>query len=260
MQFTGPGKNELARFNPDGTAILIGYRGSIAHGLWEDPNSEFSTDDIDLMGVCTGTPEYYFGLKSFMGKRQVHETAFYQWDYVGYELRKFTRLLAKSNPNVTSLLWMEQHMYVSVNKSGQLLIDNRELFSSKLAYKSFVGYANNQIYRMTHNACEGYMGEKRKKIVERFGFDTKNAAHAIRLLRMGIEFLNEGRMHVHRHDRHQLLEIKHGEWTLNRVKTEADKLTALALEAVTRSSLPSEPDYDKINELLIDILTSELGM
>jgi len=34
----------------------------------------------------------------------------------------------------------------------------------------------------------GYMGKKRRELVMRVGYDAKNAAHLIRLLRMGIEF------------------------------------------------------------------------
>jgi hypothetical protein len=46
----------------------------------------------------------------------------------------------------------------------------------------------------------GYMGQKRRESVRRVGYDAKNAAHLIRLLRMGIEFLTEGTMHVERAD------------------------------------------------------------
>jgi len=42
------------------------------------------------------------------------------------------------------------------------------------------------------------MGKKRRELVMRVGYDSKNAAHLIRLLRMGIEFLTEGTMYVER--------------------------------------------------------------
>jgi len=37
----------------------------------------------------------------------------------------------------------------------------------------------------------GYLGDKRKQLVLKHGYDAKNAAHLIRLLRMGIEFLTK---------------------------------------------------------------------
>jgi hypothetical protein len=87
----------------------------------------------------------------------------------------------------------------------------------------------------------GYMGKKRRELVRRFGYDAKNAAHLIRLLRMGIEFLTEGTLHVERADATELLDIKRGAWPLEKVKSEAERLFTLAQEAYVRSSLPPNP-------------------
>jgi hypothetical protein len=109
---------------------------------------------------------------------------------------------------------------------------------------------------MTHCACEGYMGQKRKQLVERFGYDTKNAAHLIRLLRMAIEFLNESVFYVQREsDATQLLDIKMGKWTLEQVKAEADRLFQRAEAAYDKSTLPAQPDMAKINELTVSIVS-----
>ncbi len=119
----------------------------------------------------------------------------------------------------------------------------------------FVGYAKGQLHRMTHLAFQGYMGEKRKRLVMEFGYDTKNACHLIRLLKMSIEFLNEGRLYVKRHeDADMLLSIKRGEWSLEQIKKEADRLFKLAEIANMKSKLPEYPDHEKINKLCVDIL------
>src|SRR5678815_5144316 len=89
----------------------------------------------------------------------------------------------------------------------------------------------------------GYMGKKRRELVRRVGYDAKNAAHLIRLLRMNIEFLTEGTLYVERADAVELLDIKRGVWPLEKVKAEAERLFQLAQEAYVRSSLPSEPDH-----------------
>jgi len=102
----------------------------------------------------------------------------------------------------------------------------------------------------------GYMGAKRRELVRRVGYDAKNAAHLIRLLRMGIEFLVEGDLHVERNDAEQLLEIKRGEWSLDRVKEESERLFRLAEEAYVRSSLPAKPDTEKAEGLCMEIVTS----
>jgi len=101
----------------------------------------------------------------------------------------------------------------------------------------------------------GYMGAKRKELVKRVGYDAKNAAHLIRILRMGIEFLMEGELHVERADSEQLLEIKRGEWTLDKVKTESERLFRLAEEAYIRSTLPPHPDRDRAERLCMEIIS-----
>jgi uncharacterized protein len=100
----------------------------------------------------------------------------------------------------------------------------------------------------------GYMGKKRRELVMRVGYDAKNAAHLIRLLRMGVEFLNEGRLQVEREDAQELLAIKRGEWPLERVKEEAERLFRLAEEAYLKSSLPAEPDHQRAEELCVKII------
>lgn len=233
--------------------ILSGYRGSISHGTFVpsiDPNS---IDDKDIMAICIPPIDYYFGSKNF-GSKGTKEIKVNEWDIVVYEFRKMIGLLTIGNPNVLSLLWIDDIHYTKKTGYGQLLIDNRKLFIGKHVYKSFTGYAYGQLHRMTHMAFEGYMGEKRKGLVKKYGYDTKNASHLIRLLRMGIEFLTDGTLYVNRQDSHELLAIKRGEWSLEKVKKEAERLFALAGEAYIRSDLPKYPDYDGINKLSIQIL------
>jgi predicted nucleotidyltransferase len=243
----------LSETNLQQQIILMGYRGSIAHGMYVpkiDPNS---IDDKDVMGVCVPSAKYYLALENF-GNSNTIEIKHEEWDIVFYEFLKFISLLIKGNPNVLSLLWLEPTHYITKTADGQLLLDNKNLFISKQVYHSFTGYAYGQLHRMTHNACEGYMGQKRKQLVEKFGYDTKNAAHLIRLLTMGIEFLNEGVLYVQRKDATRLLEIKRGEWTLDQVKQEANRLFILAENTYIKSSLPVAVDENKINNLCVEIL------
>lgn len=230
--------------------ILLGYRGSIAHGMYLNPEDPSSVDDKDIMGVCIAPPEVYFGTRRF----EQREVQFEEWDSVVYEFRKFIKLLMNANPNVLGMLWLQENHYIIKGEAGKILIRNRNLFATKRAYKAFTGYAYGQLKRMTHLAFEGYMGEKRKALVKKHGYDTKNAAHLIRILRMGIEFLVEGELHVFRKDAPQLMEIKMGGWSLEKVKTEAERLFKLADEAYVRCDLPNEPDIEAIDKLCLEIM------
>jgi predicted nucleotidyltransferase len=239
---------------PD-NVILLGYRGSVAHNMYVPNTDPNSVDDIDLMGIYMAPEDHYLGINR---TRETLERFVGQWDVVNYEFKKFINLLLKSNPNVLSLLWLRDNHYIERHKYGNLLIENRDLFVSKKVYHSFTGYAYAQLKKMTHSSKEGYMGERRWALVEKYGYDCKNAAHCIRLLKMGMEFLVEGRLNVFREDAPWLLEIKRGGWSLEDVKAEAKKLFGLADEAYVRSSLPNEPNYDKVNELVKEILRDYL--
>lgn len=232
---------------PDNT-ILLAYRGSIAHGTYIPSH----IDDKDLMGVAFGPVSMYLGLDNFEQLEKMIEP----WDSVVYEIKKFFRLLLKQNPNVISLMWCEPHHYVYISPEGQRLLDNRELFISKKAFHSFSGYAHSQFMRMEtfDGSGKGYMGEKRKRLAKEFGYDCKNASHLIRLLRMGIEYLTEGKLYVLRKDAQELVDIKLGKWSLEKVKREAEHLFDLAKEAYVRSPLPNEPDIKKVNELLMEMI------
>lgn len=106
-----------------------------------------------------------------------------------------------------------------------------------------------------------YMGDKRKRLVKQHGYDTKNASHLIRLLRMCVEFLGTGEMQVYRENDADLLRaIKRGEWPLEEVKRHAEELFAEAKAARETSPLPDLPDRRAVNELVADITVSHLHL
>lgn len=300
LQLKNLSELETADLLPIGDLCFLGYRGSIAHGMYVPSNDPNSIDDKDIMGVYIAPLEHYLGF----GRQEVCERFIGEWDAVSYELKKFIGLLAKNNPNVLGMLWLKETHVIFQNDIGRQLIEHRDIFASKMAYHSFVGYAHGQLKRMTHlnqgvvsdinnrmqqlekqgvaftdgaahmpagantelvehvrqyealrsKYFSGYMGNKRRELVERHGYDTKNAAHLIRILRMGIEFLSEGQMHVEREDRLELLDIKKGAWTLEKVQTEAEQLFTLAREANVRSALPPTPDMEKAERLCVHLL------
>jgi len=242
----------------DEWAILTAWRGSIAHGTYVPSSDPGSIDDKDVMAVCVPPIEYYFGLRQF-GSAGTREIKRGEWDIVVYEARKFIRLLSQGNPNVLMMLWLEEEDYMKIAPAGRLLIENRRLFSGRHVYKAFTGYAYNQLQQMTQQAFRGYMGAKRKALVEKHGYDCKDAAHLIRLLRMGIEFLRDGQLCVRRQDAAELLAIKRGEWSLERVKAEAERGFRLAEQAFAASTLPPGPDLDAINNLAVEVIRRALA-
>lgn len=234
------------------TMILAGKRGSEAHGTYLPPTDPTSIDDRDIMGVCVLPITYYLGLDKWEHAESIKGP----WDVVLYEFRKYIGLLCQQNPNVLSLLWLEPEDYLLTTEAGRLLIAHRHLFRCrKRAFESFLGYARGQLKRMTSfGEFKGYMGAKRKGLVEKFGWDTKNGAHLVRLLHMGHEYLTSGVLQVRRTDDAPfLIAIKRGEVPLAAVQAEAERFFAACENAYDHSPLPAELPWPAINTLMLGI-------
>jgi hypothetical protein len=111
--------------------------------------------------------------------------------------------------------------------------------------------------RRTHK--KAYMGAKRWQVVRRVGYDTKNAAHMLRLLHMGYEYLTTGRIEMRRTwDREMLMQIKRGEWPLAHVQKHADEWFAKVDAA--KSVLPASIDMAQVEGLTMSLVESRLGI
>ena len=238
--------------------ILEGYRGSIAHGTYQETITE---DDKDIMGVFVEPPDYIFGLKRIetverMISEKVNTGKIIVWDIVYYSLKKYLSLVAKQNPNVLSLLWLPDRHILKCTELGKQLLAAKQSLASKQAYHSFVGYAYGQLHRMKNPDQTGKLGQKRKELIARFGYDVKNASHLIRLLKMGIEFLATGELIVERPENNLLLEIKRGDWPLQKVEDLADDLFITIDEALIHSKLQNKINTKFVNDLCKAINTS----
>lgn len=246
--------------------ILLGYRGSIAHNMYIPNTEPDSIDDIDLMGVFLAPINFYIGLQQDRSinpqtveiKKEIDGV---MWDCVYYELQKFVKMLLKGNPNVLSMFWLKRDHYIIITEFGKMLLERRDAFITRNVYHSFVGYADGQLKRMGSYSKEGYMGKKRKAVVQKYGYDIYNAAHLIRLLKMGIEFLRSGQLTVYRDPEGQdkyLMDIKRGKWSLRLVKSTAEAMFKTAEKAYEFSKLPDKPDFYTAETMVMNILTDYL--
>jgi uncharacterized protein len=131
-----------------------------------------------------------------------------------------------------------------------------------LASRWDLSYDTLDRFRRLHRShFSGYMGEKRKAMVRKYQYDVKNAAHLIRLLRMGAEFLETGTLNVYRtSDADELKVIKRGGWSLEQVKTEAERLFSGIEAARQRSPLKPVPDQLAAHTLLIELHRANIGI
>jgi len=229
--------------------VALGYVGSISHGTHGDV-----IDDVDLMGIVAPPARHVLGMGSWE-----------HWDYgpdpngidcILYSVRKMYKLMLQQNPNVLGFLWLRPEHYLVRSIWFDKMLQQRSMFLSAKAYNSFAGYARSQLKRLQKGAYKGYMGKKRKALVEEFGYDPKNAAHLLRLLRMATEFLDTGHLNVDRTgiDATELRAIKGGSRSLDSIQAEAENLFQVAKSAYERTDLPAEPDYRTAEKLLMRTL------
>lgn len=121
--------------------ILLALGGSYAYGTNNDDS------DIDIRGIATNTKRNILTSNDF---EQVVET---ETDTVIYSLDKIVKLLYSCNPNTIEILGLESWQYLYLSDAGKKLLDNKEIFLSKMAINSFGGYANAQLRRLENKAA-----------------------------------------------------------------------------------------------------------
>lgn len=112
-------------------------------------------------------------------------------------------------------------------------------------------YENYETWKKNRN-------EKRSELEKKYGIDTKHAMHLIRLLRMGYEIVTTGKVLVKRPDREELLAIRHGAWSYEKIVAYAEEMEAKIAEAEDKSPLPWAPDWEAIEALQIQMTTDAL--
>lgn len=237
---------------PERNIICCANVGSISHGT-----AGSVIDDEDIMGAFLPEPRSLYGVESFEHWDPVvsSDPELGNLDPVFYDIRKLHRLWLKGNPNVMCLLWMENRFYhFKSQRFFAPFIENREVYNSKLAYHALKGYARSQLHDMDKGVYKGYMGVKRKELVDKFGYDTKSAAHTVRILRMGIEYLETGEYNILRPDAEEIKKIKAGGWDRQVVLNEVDYLLKEMDKAAESSKLPELPDKEHSTQILMSVL------
>lgn len=217
--------------------ILKVNAGSKSYG------TETEESDEDYRGICIPPGSYLLGLDQFE-QQECSEP-----DEVIYSLQKFVKLALDNNPNILDVLFVDEKDVVFVNEFGKELRDLRYLFLSKRVFKTYGGYAYSQFNKLT--SLSKNADGKRATTIEKFGYDTKGAMHLVRLLTMANEILTEGEVIVHRPDRAYLLDIRKGTYSLDEIKERYRELDEKIIEANKNTTLPEEPNYQKVNEWLV---------
>lgn len=117
------------------------------------------------------------------------------------------------------------------------LLQRERLYKKELeAYNSWLNWKKNR-------------NPARHELEVKSGYDTKHGSHLVRLMRMGLEILSEGKIVVKRPDAAELLAIKNGAWSYEQVMEFADSMQKKLDEAYKTTTLPKSVNYVKVNDL-----------
>lgn len=147
--------------------------------------------------------------------------------------------------------WPEAYWISAQNKLVHDLGLSEEvakLIQAEYAYKRAV-----EKYQSWLNWKEN-RNQARAELEKKSGYDTKHASHLVRLLRMGIEILRDGKVIVKRPDREELLHIKNGGWSYDKLMEHAKEAQSKLDNLYKSTKLPKSVDYGKINNLYHEIV------
>lgn len=216
-----------------------------------------SSQDFDYCAVFIEPIDYVVGL---------HRMDHYTWrtqpegvrsepgdvDFSSYSLRKFMSLAMTGNPSIVQMLFAPE-THLDASHYGMRLLSMAEYIASKQAGPRFLGYLESQEKRLV-GELKGHM-PKRPELVARFGYDTKYAAHALRLGFQGIEYMETGKIRLPMlpDPGDYLRAVRAGEYTLADVVADIAVLKQNLKHAMDTSPLPPEPHKAMIEEWLIEM-------
>jgi len=229
-------------FNPETRMIVKLLAGSNLYG------TNLDNSDQDIRGIVIAPAKYHLGLERFEHYDDPDE------DKVYYDIKKFVKLVAKGNPHVIE--WMYAPSYFIKDMYGNWLFRIcREHAISQRLIKHHIGMATNHMRRIDEPGRK--CGVKGKELIKKFGYNTKDAACIVRVLEQCIEMLTLGKLVMPRPNADILLNIRHGGWSLDHLRSYIDiQLEGIrTIEEKGLSILPKKPRFNKLNEEIVNLVS-----
>lgn len=231
-------KTMLACFAMADITILKGLVGSKAYGL------DHADSDDDFLGIYVApTTEIlrFTGYTDKQSTRVEHEPD----DFTLHEIGKYLKLAANGNPTVLELLFLDD--YLIQTQTGKLLVENRDMLLSNIVFKTYGGYATQQMERLERRGDGSFSSDLRKR-------KEKHARHLARLITQCKELVTTGKITVRLENPEYIRSI--GELPDDQIREWFDQNIA-ELDAL-ESVLPEKPDYERINDFLLEV-RSDIG-
>lgn len=213
--------------------VLLGVTGSHGTGV----NTKNS--DVDIRGCATNSKREILLGKDFE-KIENKPT-----DTIVYSFPKLVRLLTKCSPGVIELLGLKKEYYLYISEVGQRILDNKKMFLTQKAIKSFGGAVTNQLKLI------------RSRKAKNIG---KECSLLIRMYLIGLDIIEKGEIITYREkERDLLLDIRNGKYIdkngniMSEFFKIVQKYEDRFIHAKEITTLPKEPDWEAINDFISSV-------
>jgi uncharacterized protein len=206
---------------------------------------------LDIYGIYIEPPELVLGLEAL--PHFVWSTASNDRrngpndvDVTLYSLKKWAGLACKGNPTALHFLFARGVLDHPIWKG---VVANQAAFLARTHIKPFLGFADDQLKRMTGKKGRGKKGQ-RPELEAQYGYDVKAAMHTLRLLHECKELLSGETITLPRPERDFLIRVRTGKYSIEKVLTLAKKLFAECEETAANSALPDRVNRSTVSRVL----------
>jgi uncharacterized protein len=214
--------------------------------------------DHDEIGVCIEPDHVFFGPGRFDkpwhyrfrdGQSVSIKDRAQPGDIEGkiYGLHHFAQLLAKGNPSIVETMFVPKAAVLAGLDLWESFARVKYCVRNKATLKAYVEYGKNQFGRLQER---GWDKAKRPDLVEQYGYDTKFAYHAYRILQQGADFATTGTVQIPLNDdqRAMCLAIRTGQYTWPDICDVIQPYLDNLQRIVAESTWPDLPDGDAISD------------
>lgn len=164
--------------------------------------TDHKDSDWDIRGVIIPPKDYWVGARKFeIFERKEDENKI---GITLYDIRKFVDLVSQGSPNVIELLFA--HPIMCLRSLGKI----QKKMIGLISRQSYMNYHNYGLSQVNKSLNKNSSKPSRKDSVDKFGYDTKFAMHAFRLLGQAKEILETGKLTFPRPDAQFLKDVKDG--------------------------------------------------
>jgi predicted nucleotidyltransferase len=211
------------------------------------------TSDFDFRAIVLLEDDYYIGLKKFEHQKLISgegniNNSNEDMDLEVFELLYFVRRLIEGDIIPFEMIYLPRSLSLLSSRLLQPILDHRELFLSKQIAAKYWGFIHKCLRRMDIPAKD-FKKQISVQRVNAFGYETKEAMNAIKVLRLTNELLETGETSLMRKDKAELMQIKRGEWSKSEVIACIEALKSKNKDLFVCSNIiPEKVDFAKAND------------